>query len=249
MSASSWLVTAGIMIALRSKLAPLIFLIRPISLRSIGPNLAKSTFGQGIKPNSEPPPPAGALAACALVWVAPAMTALVKVCTSPWVIRPLGPWPLTSSKGTPSSRANLRTEGDACGKPKVGAPGACAGAAKTATATVAIAAGAATAGAEATAVAATGATATATEPSKIANKSPMLTVSPTLTINSMTVTSSKSPMSGTCTSTNVIGVSRIYAYSGLILSTLMPYFLMASATFVAGNIPSSLSALSAATTM
>ena len=94
MSASSWLVTAGIMMALRSRLAPLIFLMRDISLRSIGPNLAKSTLGQGIRPKAAPSPPlemaaAGALAACALVCVAPAMTALVKACTSSWVMRPL----------------------------------------------------------------------------------------------------------------------------------------------------------------
>ncbi len=57
MSASSKLVTAGIITALRSRLAPLIFLMRPISLRSMGPNLAKSTLGQGIRPSSEPPPP------------------------------------------------------------------------------------------------------------------------------------------------------------------------------------------------
>ena len=93
-----------------------------------------------------------------------------------------------------------------------------------------------------------------------------LTVSPTLTINSMTVTSSKSPMSGTCTSNSAICVSLFqlrtekyscglsrkvsgYAYRGLILSALMPYFWIASATCVAGTAPSSLSALRAATAM
>ena len=78
MSASSWLVTAGIMMALRNRLAPLIFLMRPSSLRSMGPNLAKSTFGHGIRPSAAPSPPAGALAAWALVCVAPAITDLVK---------------------------------------------------------------------------------------------------------------------------------------------------------------------------
>ena len=43
-------------------------------------------------------------------------------------MRPLFPLPFNSSKGTPSSRANLRTEGDAWGKPTVVPPGACAGA-------------------------------------------------------------------------------------------------------------------------
>ena len=42
---------------------------------------------------------------------------------------------------------------------------------------------------------------------------------------------------------------RAQAYKGLILSVLMPYFWMASATLVAGTAPSSLSALSAAITM
>ena len=193
MSASSWLVTAGIMMALRSKFAPLIFLMRPISLRSMGPNLAKSTLGQGIRPKAAPSPPeaAGALAACALVCAAPDMTAWVKACTSASVMRPLRPEPLTSASGTPSSRANLRTEGDAWGKPTVLPPGAWAGAA-TAGAAAATGVGAA-AGAEATAAEAAGAAATAavtgaaaaTVPSKMASRSPMLTVSPTLTLSSL----------------------------------------------------------------
>ena len=61
MSASSWLVTAGITMALRVRLAPLIFWMRPSSLRSTGQNLAKSTLGHGIRPSSAPaPPPDGA---------------------------------------------------------------------------------------------------------------------------------------------------------------------------------------------
>ena len=190
--------------ALRSKLAPLIFLMRPSSLRSIGPNLAKSTFGQGISPNAAPSPPEPPFAACALVSVAPDITDLVKACTSSWVIRPLLPVPFTSSKGTPSSRANLRTEGDAWGSPTVVPPGACAGTlptaeAKATGAEVVVTAGDATAGALATvadgggkvagaacagaAGAATGALATSA-PSKIANKSPMLILSPNLTFSS-----------------------------------------------------------------
>ena len=47
----------------------------------------------------------------------PFITALVKACTSSCVMRPFGPEPFTSSSGTPSSRANLRTEGEACGRP------------------------------------------------------------------------------------------------------------------------------------
>ena len=115
MSASSWLVTAGIITALRNKFAPLIFWIRPNSLRSIGPNLAKSTLGQGIKPRPAPSP-AGALLDCACVRVSPAMTARLKACTSSCEMRPLGPLPLISFSGTPNSRANLRTEGEAWGR-------------------------------------------------------------------------------------------------------------------------------------
>ena len=59
----------------------------------------------------------------ALVLASPLITALVKACTSSWVMRPFGPVPFTSSSGTPSSRANLRTEGEACGSWPVGAPG------------------------------------------------------------------------------------------------------------------------------
>src|SRR5574343_492008 len=190
MSASSWLVTAGIMTALRNRLAPLIFLMRDISLRSIGPNLAKSTLGQGIRPSSEPPPvDAGALAACALVCRLPAMTDLVKDWMSSAVTRPFRPEPLTSSSGTPSSRANLRTDGEACGRPTAGvAVGLWAGAVLAATGAAAAAAGAAAgAAADATvAAAATGAgAAEAVVPSKTANRSPMLTVSPTLTFSSL----------------------------------------------------------------
>ncbi|OIQ70990.1 hypothetical protein GALL_473940 [mine drainage metagenome] len=122
MSASSWLVTAGIRIALRSRLAPLIFLMRLKSLRSIGPNLAKSMLGHGIRPRPAPSL-AAEVAGLALCWAAmaavctaPLITERVKACTSLSRMRPLRPLPLTSPKGTPSSRANLRTDGEACGR-------------------------------------------------------------------------------------------------------------------------------------
>src|SRR3990167_706798 len=140
MSASSLLVMWGIITQLRCRLAPLIFLMRERSLRSVGPNFVKSTLGQGSTSRPDPPPvaAAGALAATARVCTAPVITALVKFCTSSWVIRPLGPLPVTSSSGTPSMRANLRTEGLACGRPADGVPGWCAG-----TGAVAVVAGAA----------------------------------------------------------------------------------------------------------
>jgi hypothetical protein len=129
------------------------------------------------------------LAAWALVCTAPAITCLVKAAMSSCVMRPLGPVPLTSSSGTPSSRANLRTEGLAWGRPAAGVPGWCAG---TATETVA-AAGAAsrckgrqlpgqTGAAAATGA---GAGAAALAPSSTATRSPMLTVSPILTLSSL----------------------------------------------------------------
>src|SRR3990167_85855 len=112
------------------------------------------------------------------------MTDLVKPCTSSSVMRPLGPLPCTSSSGTPSSRANLRTEGEACGRPSAGVPVG-AGAAATLTAAAGTATAAAAAGAAAGAAAAKGAGAAApAAPSRIASKSPMLTVSPTLTLSS-----------------------------------------------------------------
>ena len=194
MSASSWLVTAGIMMALRNRLAPLIFLMRPNSLRSIGPNLAKSTLGQGISPSAAPSPPAGALAAWALVCAAPAITDLVNACTSSWVMRPLLPEPLTSSSGTPSSRANLRTEGEACGTLTGAAVGLCAGTARAAAGVGAVvaaatgatwAAGALAATATAAEAAAGAAADAAAVPSSTANRSPMLIVSPSLTLSSL----------------------------------------------------------------
>ncbi len=112
MSASSWLVTCGIITQLRCRLAALIFLMRDRSLRSTAPNLLKSTLGHGSRPSASAPP-TGALTAEALVLAAPLITALVKFWTSSCVIRPFGPLPLTASSGTPSSRANLRTEGEA----------------------------------------------------------------------------------------------------------------------------------------
>ena len=279
--------------------------MRERSLRSTGPNLVKSTLGQGSRSRPTPvPPPAGALAAWALVCTLPAITRWVKACTSSCEMRPLGPEPWTSASGTPSSRANLRTEGLACGRPPVGVPGWCAGAATagaaaagaggtaaagaattTAGASVLIAAGACSAGAaaafcsDAWAAAPAASSTSTTEPcltlsptctrsslttpawldgisidalsdSTVMSDCSALTVSPALTSNSITPTSSKSPMSGTRMSISAMFVSgSVYAYSGLVLSALMPYLAMASATLAAGTVPCSLSALSAATTM
>jgi hypothetical protein len=64
-----------------------------------------------------------------LVRASPDITDLVKAWTSSCVMRPFGPVPFTSSSGTPSSRANLRTEGEACGRLPAVAPGSCGGSA------------------------------------------------------------------------------------------------------------------------
>ena len=101
--------------------------MRDRSLRSIGPNLAKSTCGHGSRPGR--PPPAAAAAAALRLRAglhAPAITPLTKPCTSSCVMRPFGPLPFTRPSGTPSSRAKLRTDGDACGRsPLCGAVGSC----------------------------------------------------------------------------------------------------------------------------
>ncbi len=135
MSASSWFVTCGIITQLRCRFAPEIFLMRDRSLRSTAPNLAKSTTGHGSRPGSEPPvaAAAGAFAACALVCAAPAITDLTKPSRSACVMRPCGPLPLTSSSGTPSSRAVRRIVGEACGRFSGGAVGSCGGSAAVGT--------------------------------------------------------------------------------------------------------------------
>src|SRR5690606_30333108 len=112
MSATSLLVTCGIMTQLRCRLAPEIFLMRDKGLDSIWPNLAKSTLGQPstLKPPSPPD---------ALIVAAPppaASAPLTNLRTSSWVMRFLAPEPVTVARFTPSSRANLRTDGDACGR-------------------------------------------------------------------------------------------------------------------------------------
>ncbi len=61
------------------------------------------------------------------VCAAPLMTDWVNSWMSSAVMRPLRPEPLTSAKGTPSSRANLRTEGEAWGRPTAGRCGGVVG--------------------------------------------------------------------------------------------------------------------------
>ena len=86
--------------------------MRDISTRLIGPNLAKSTCGHAGRCEATPVDGAAAL----LVGLAPlAITPLTCERTSSSVMRPFGPLPRTAVRSTPSSRANLRTDGDACG--------------------------------------------------------------------------------------------------------------------------------------
>ncbi len=80
--------------------------------------------------------------------------------------------------------------------------------------------------------------------SSVTSESSALTVSPTLTSNSITGTSLKSPMSGTFTSTML---AMAYTFTGLGLFGSRAYFLIASATFSFFTWPSSTSAESAAT--
>ena len=126
MSASSNCVTCGIITQLRARLAPEIFLIRDSGFASTGPNFAKSTFGHGSR-LSEPPPVTPAPGAAGAP--PPAITPLTNCCTSSCRMRPFGPVPVTRARSTPSSRANLRTDGDACAAVNAAASaGAAAGA-------------------------------------------------------------------------------------------------------------------------
>src|SRR5690606_29536008 len=105
-SASSWLVTCGIITQLRCRFAADTFRIRASGFFSIGPKRAKSTFGQGISPR--PAPSVDALDGFDT-------TDLTKASTSSRVIRCFGPEPVTRARLTPSSRAKWRTDGEACG--------------------------------------------------------------------------------------------------------------------------------------
>src|SRR5450830_1310275 len=236
----SYCVTWGIITQLRCRFGPEIFLMRDRGCSSVGPNLLKSSDGHGSSSRPMPwPPAAGAAAFGAAV---SAMMPLTKFCTSSWVMRPLGPLPPTRPRSTPSSRANLRIEGEAkaldastCAAAGAAEAGAGAGAAAAAGAGAAAAAGAgaaagAAAGAGAAAAPPAASSSSTSEPSPtlsptltlISLTTPAaeegismlalsdstvirdwstLTVSPGLTISSMTSTSLKSPMSGTLTST------------------------------------------------
>src|SRR5467141_1855469 len=117
MSASSCWVTCGIETQLRCRNPPESFLIRDRGLVSTGPNFAKSTCGHSGRSRTSAPRATTAASAGA-----PLITPFTNSWTSAWVMRPFGPEPLTRMRSTPSSRANLRTEGLACGSvPEAGA--------------------------------------------------------------------------------------------------------------------------------
>src|SRR5262245_51172748 len=118
MSASSWLVTCGIITQLRCRAGPEIFLIRGSCTVSTGPNFAKSTSGHGTRPR--PAPAAGAAAGAG----PRAITPFTNACTSDVRMRFFGPLPRTFERSMPSSRANFRTEGLACGLAPEGSAGA-----------------------------------------------------------------------------------------------------------------------------
>src|SRR5580704_10994015 len=82
--------------------------MRDSGLVSTGPNCEKSMAGMTGRP---PPPPAGARATAG---AGAANELFTNPLTSSCVIRPLKPLPLTRVRSTPSSRANLRTDGPAC---------------------------------------------------------------------------------------------------------------------------------------
>src|SRR6266581_3019026 len=94
---------------LRCKNPPDSFLMRDSGFAATGPNFAKSTCGHSGRSRKSPPRAATATAG------APLITPFTNSWTSACVMRPFGPEPLTRTSSTPSSRANLRTEGLACG--------------------------------------------------------------------------------------------------------------------------------------
>src|ERR1700682_5814034 len=99
------------MTQLRCRFAPAIFLIRDSGFTSMGPNLAKSTFGHGNRPSAAPP--VDDAAAPVEAADAPLITSLTYFCTSSRRTRSLGPLPFTRDRSTPSSRARARTDGEA----------------------------------------------------------------------------------------------------------------------------------------
>ena len=91
--------------------------MRESGFASTGPNFAKSTLGHSSSVNGNAPPVAAPVDAGAGALL---NTPFTKACTSPGRIRPFGPLPVTFVRSTPSSRANLRTEGLACGLKEAG---------------------------------------------------------------------------------------------------------------------------------
>ena len=107
MSASSNWVTCGMLTQLACRRGPEIFWIRDSGLSSIGPNFAKSTTGtRGSAAPQRAPRRSSAH--------------LTNALTSSSVTRPFGPEPCTRARSTPSSRANLRTDGLACARANLG---------------------------------------------------------------------------------------------------------------------------------
>ena len=91
--------------------------MRDSGLLSTGPKAAKSTAGMVGSP---PPPAPGARAAAPPAPVTGDREVLTNPLTSSWVMRLLNPLPFTRVRSTPSSRANLRTDGPACAREKPG---------------------------------------------------------------------------------------------------------------------------------
>ena len=129
MSASSNCVTCGIITQLRARFAPEIFL-----MRDSGRDLDGAELGEvDLRPRQQVERAAAGDRAARAAGAAPLITCLTKFCTSSCRMRPFGPVPVTRARSTPSSRANLRTDGDACAALNAalstGAAGAAAGAA------------------------------------------------------------------------------------------------------------------------
>ena len=84
---------------------------------SISPKRAKSTFGHGTRRARRLPPfsTPTVIALSVTEPVAPANIDFTNACTSSLAMRPPRAVPCTRARSTPSSRANTRTAGEACG--------------------------------------------------------------------------------------------------------------------------------------
>src|SRR5579864_8256187 len=246
MSASSNCVTCGMLTQLACRRDPEMRWMRDSGSSAVGPNCAKSTGGTSGSAGRAAAPPAAAPAAGA----PPPRTCLTNALTSSWVMRSLKPWPATWARFTPSSRANLRTEGPAWAREnpgssmgarswryEVGTPSCDSGTSlpperSAGGAAAGGGAGAACGGGAGRAAGAAAAGAPAPSARSVASRSPLLSVPPLVAwIFSMT------PLAVDGTSIAALSDSRVT--SGVSTPTLSPGFTSTSMTATSLKLPRS----------